>query len=418
MAIFGKIMLFFNILAAGALAYFATQDWAKRQSLTATVLQYHLVVKGLPLETPKAESDPDENPLLPLQVETSGGYQTEYVRTSFLKAHFAGSDGGEIFGKADKPITSQFDELNRVEKKANEILAGLDDAKKLAQLCGSFSTDATSGRPTFIPGWLHILAESYAEREAIRQLARATELPAAVKTAQDLFKKRFDTARAKPDVAFTKKESEELPAKVKAALEAYKAKPDDKDVQIEFYKTLADRPITAPRDEVDQRQQIAHLLFLLDPSAAWQKRVSLVVGLKTYYLAVAEQATRLDRMARTAQRLIEADQAKFDEEYELLKQFAIDRSTSLDLQKVLRANLDVQKAKDQEALTARQAHLKARQDDLAAIKADVNAKLEAQAQVEKKLFEVQQRVGDTLVRNFALEADLDKEETKKLRGGN
>ena len=422
MALFGKILLFFNVLAAGALAYFATQDWAKRQSLTATALQYHLVVKGLPLETPKVEPDANEKPdevLLPLRVETTGGYQTEYVRTSFLKAHFAGADGGATFGGATKPVTSQFDELKRVEDKAAGILTGLDEAKRLAQLCGSYNGDPATARPKFTPGWLHTLAESYEEREAIRRLARSgpEQLGDALKTAEVMFKQKFDTATAKPNTKFSAEEAEKLPAKIKDALDKFKAKPDDKAVQEEFYKTLTDRPNTAPRDDADQKRQIAHLLTLLDPTPEWQKRVALVVGLKQHVGAISEQATRLDQMTRTAQRLIEVDQAKFVEEYEQLKQFALDRSVILDAQKALRINLYEQKTKDEEAVKVRQKQLDDRKTVLAEIKAEVAAKLTAQAEVEKKLFEVQQRVGDTLVRNFELEADLDKEETKKLRGG-
>lgn len=420
MATFGKVLLFFNILAAGALTYLATQDWAKRQSLTATALQYYLTVRGLPLETPVVEADPDENPLLPLRVETSGGYTTEFVRTSFLKTHFAQADGGELLGGATKPVTSQFDELKRVEDKAVGLLTGMDsDAKRLAQLCGKYSGDPATGRPTFTPGWLHTLAESFAEREAVRALARSAPdaVPAAAKTADEMFKKKFAIARTKPDPKFAAKEAEDLPKNTPTILDAFKKDPNDKAVQATFYADLSNRPITAPRDDGDQRRRIAQLLFLLDPSEKWQKRVALVVGLKTYAQAVADQATRLDQMARTAIRLIEVEDIKFVDEYSQMKQFAADRTVILEQQTVIRQNLDDQKVKDEEATKVRKMYLADRQADLAKIKAEVADKLAAQAEVERKLFEVEQRVGETLRRNFELEDKLDAAETQKLGGG-
>lgn len=419
MSVWGYVLLFFNLLAAGGLGYLSTQDWVKRQEVTAVALKYHLVVKGLPTETPKFEVDTDENPMVPLRVETTGGVVTDNVRTSFVKAYFQGADGGPLLGTTGgKPVLSQMDEVERVKLKLKDILSGAgDDGKKLALLCGAYAEDPMAVRAKFTPGWLVALARSFEEREIVEKLARSTEKATAVEAAEKILFGYFETAIAKADP----KRAEAQAATIKAASEKYRASPDDKAAQKELLEALAGKPaaesageIVPPRDESDRRRLVAHLLMFLDPTPEWQKRVVLVVGLRAYSVALSEQTARLTDFIRDLQRIIEADNVAFSAEYVLLRQLAFDRAAMLDVLSQTKVNLESLKANADEAQKQRARQLADREAILAALKADVAKKLTEQADIEGKLFDVQKLVGETLRKNFELEDQLDAAETKKL----
>ena len=60
----------------------------------------------------------------------------------------------------------------------------------------------------------------------------------------------------------------------------------------------------------------------------------------------------------------------------------------------------------------RMVQLNAMKDEIAALTSEINADLKLQADVEKALFEVQKKVGDTLRGNLNLEKDLGNAEGK------
>ena len=55
MTTLGKVLIFLNVLAAAGVAYFATDNWSKRQSMNATGLRYAITLKGLPTEPQAGE---------------------------------------------------------------------------------------------------------------------------------------------------------------------------------------------------------------------------------------------------------------------------------------------------------------------------------------------------------------------------
>ena len=405
MHILGKLLLFVNMLIAGGVIFLATQDWAKRQDVTAMALRYFLVLKGLPLEAPPA-SEPDA---IPFPVETGGGFTVETVRPSLLAAYFQGVDGGGPYASAGTQIITQLDEVKRVQGKIDaQLRAASSDVDRLAMLAGR---DAT------VPGLLTPLAETFEERELIRRLATADpQKPGAIeeaaKKAEDLLKRRFDAVLTKPDP----KAAGVFADKLKDAVDKLRLNPQDKVSQDEFAAVLLDRALIAARDDGDRRRQIAHLLMFLDPTAGWQKRVAMVVGLRTYQKAAAEQVGHLRDIARSTQRQLEMDQASFIEQYELLKNVALERSTLEFQQTQILAELEKQKAADTEALNQRARQLKDRQASLDAIQLQVAAQLASQAKIEKDLFEVQKQVGQTLRANFTLEEDLEKSELSQTGG--
>lgn len=76
------------------------------------------------------------------------------------------------------------------------------------------------------------------------------------------------------------------------------------------------------KDEPERRARLAHLLIHLDPSAAWQKRVLMVVGVKRYARTVAVQAIRLGEMAARVRRLSDDEQNAFVARYAQLQEAA------------------------------------------------------------------------------------------------
>jgi hypothetical protein len=441
MGTLGKILLGVNILAAVGVAYLATQDYARHREVAGTAVQYQVLLAGLPVET-QAGADEDA---IPFPIETPGGTKIETISPERLKLIFQGYDGGSDLGGGG-PVPTQMREVDRVEKAVQARLSAATPAEQLALLCGRLTVDRNTGfvvpDPT-APGWLLRMAESFDERDFIRELSKAApaQVAESAKTAQELLDKRFAAVRAKPnpgaaeaDAAKLKEAGENLRKaadRARQATLAFQGLPPDapnraaveQDVLIargalaEAYgalrRALTDLAHAAPRDEGDRRRRVAHLLMHLDSSAAWQKRVGLVTGLRTYLDAVRQQADRLEAMAATAAQQKVLDQARFSDEYELLKTLAVQQSLLLNRQVETTADLYRQRQQDLEYAKGRYAQLTARQTELAAVRAEVAETLKRQAEVEAALFDLQKRVGEALRTSFELEQKVEAAEQKK-----
>ena len=60
MTIFGKVLIFLNLLAAGAFAYLTTQDWKARQELQWARFRGDMLLEGLPIEGAAVPPRPDD----------------------------------------------------------------------------------------------------------------------------------------------------------------------------------------------------------------------------------------------------------------------------------------------------------------------------------------------------------------------
>jgi hypothetical protein len=429
MGTLGKILLFVNLLVAAGLAGLIARDWAARRDAAALAARHQLTLDGLPVE-----AEPGSGDGVQLRIRTPGGHVVETVRPTLLAAHFQGADGGPAFGGGPPP-RSQLEELQRVEQKVTAQLAAAEPAERLALLCGRFS------QQRFTPGLLAAMAENYDERQMARQLAAASDPETVrrnVEAAETMLRRRFDAIKARPNPQLAAEEAarvKELADAVRAAEERaraanrrYAANPDDPAARQELEAALAGLTqaldaqkehlsglgTTAARDEHDRRKRIAHLLAHLDQDAAWQKRVALVVGLRTYLAAVQDQVTRLRDMAASVQQLMVQDQAAFSEMYEVLKTLASERALLLDRQAALTADLRAQRSRDQEAVRQRVEQLRRREQELASLQAQVAAALERQAGLEQELLALQRQVDDTQRRNFDLEQQLGQAERKAM----
>jgi len=439
MGTLGKILLFVNFLAFAGLLYAATQDYSARTAAASNALRHQLVIVGLPVEAPKGIDGDDES--VPLDISVSGVVPVATARPKLLEDHFAGT-GNEEFAGGKFPKT-QLNEVAEVEKKVFAKLSSLSAKEKLELLCGTYTASRT-GATTFVPGWLTVMAETYAERTAVRQLGepgqfqrQPAKLEANAKLAEEILSKRFealkkvDPRQADADTTAVKESSENLrkvndeakrkydlysrmvadtaadPAARDAAVkEAGDALDKLGDAYAKFQALLGDLNKAACRDEGDRRKRIAHLLMHLSDSAGWQKRVALTVGLRTYLAAISDHVNRFQKMASASETQVVLDQARFADEYELLKTLAVGQSLLLTRQISVRTEHQTQRRNDEESTRLRLQLLEERRKTLAAVEADVQATLAAQREVEQRLLNLQKQVGETLRKNFDLEAKL------------
>jgi hypothetical protein len=404
MSLLGKILLAVNLLAAAGLAYLTLQSWSKRQEVSALALRYQLTLVGMPVDEPKGIT-PDSDSVA-VNIEDAPGHVAETASKKMLTAHF----GGEF------PRT-QLEAVKALQTSLRSNVAGQpNDIDKLRVLCGG-----VNAANVFEPGLLMRFAETFEERQAIRELAyvfdpltgkmRMIANPQQIATnlseGYRRLDRKFETVLNAPNPAAAQADAqkvEDLRAKIAAG---------DKKAEADLTAFLAEGGPSATRDEADRRQRIAQLLMLSDPSAANQKKTVLTVGLRTYALALNEQLGRTEEIVRRVERQIEQDQAKYQDEYELLKQMAVQEDQLLAQQtQVVQGYLD-QAAEDDKHVSVRQTQLANLEKDLAEVTKTVSDLLQAQAGVEKALFEVQKKVGDTLKKNTDLETNLLKAEDRK-----
>lgn len=406
MSTLGKVLLFLNLLAAGGLAYLTVQDWSKRQEIQGVLLRYHLTIQGLPVDTPDKG---DDAKVVAIDIKTTAGITVQQVSKKLLDAQFSGVTGGDTY-KGGGTVVSLLDELNRVEKiVASQVETQEGDIGKLKFLVGSLNKDNH-----FQPGLLVIMAENFEERTAVRSLAYPPPAtPELVKNNLEEARKRLQAKIEALRKAPNPKEMATLAARIATLKDTIAKNPKDDAAKAELAQIGSQGAPPFTRDESDRRRRIALYLLLLDPSAAWQKRVMLVTGLKTYLAALNEQVARVTDIARQTERAIESDQASFERQYDQLTSLATRQDLLVSDQTRLVAGLTEMETLDAASKAARQTQLNDLKTQLAELQKNIAAVLGRQAVAEKAVFELQRKVGDTLQGNLALEGKLDQAEQKK-----
>jgi hypothetical protein len=385
MSTLGKVLLVFNLLLGGGFAYLALQDWKGRQEITAAGLRHVVLLDGLPLGG--KQGDPEAMPTdpeaeVPFVVEGPGAKPTETVSPALLKAYFQNAGGAaDPAGPAlasSEPVPTQLAEVKRVQNLVQTYLEGQADG-------------AARAKAAF--GLLVWQAETLEERQQAQALLAAGK-------GDDLAKKlydRFDRVLKAPDA--------------KAAASALPAA-DDADDAAKAKERLskADEVREITKDEPERRARLAHLLIHLDPSAAWQKRVLMVVGVKRYARTVAVQAIRLGEMAARVRRLSDDEQNAFVARYAQLQEASTRQTQILRDLTDQEVRLQEQERRGADAVKALETQL----DDpttglkaqLAQVKADIEQLLARQTLTENELFRVQRVLADTLADVYAKEKEL------------
>jgi len=265
MTILGKVLLFFNLIAAGAVVYFATQSWTVRQNENYTALKYYLWIQGLPSESapiPPMPADPAEidQTQVPLGSDSDPyrmgrGHSVFSIPYGVLKKHFENADKGPY--SSPNPANSRSGEVKRVrELLENTIESMKTDTERLAFLVGKYAG------LRFEPGLLILLADSFEEREAYRSLIRkpshaedfsAEKVEANAKMARQAFAAKFDAITNPPNAAALAEETTKLQDKFKLVMEAdaeAKVANDRLKAATQAYRTLYE-PLLAKSLEVN-----------------------------------------------------------------------------------------------------------------------------------------------------------------------
>ncbi|HEX4611911.1 MAG TPA: hypothetical protein VH092_27190 [Urbifossiella sp.] len=393
MSTLGKVLLVFNLLVGGGFAYLALQDWKGRQEIAAAGFRHLVLLNGVPLGDQKGDpetmpTDPEAE--IPFVIEGPGGKPTATVGPPLLKAYFAPAAGTMDPGSpplaAADPVPSQLVEVRRVQGVVKTYIEGqADDAKRAL---AAFKL-------------LVYQAETLEERQQAQALLAAGKMD---ELTAGLYA-RFDRVLKAPAKADT------------SALAPPDGNEDEDKTKERLGKAAEVREVT--KDDPERRARLAHLLVHLDPSAAWQKRVMMVVGVKRYIRTVAVQAIRLSEMTARVRRLTDDDQNRFVAEYAQLREIATRRTQDLRDRTELERRLDDQERRDADAVKQLETQL----DDpttglkaqLAQVKNDVSQLLARQTLTERDLFRIEREVADTLADVYQMEARLREVERERYR---
>jgi hypothetical protein len=407
MRLFGILLIVANLLAGGAFVYFATQDWKGRQTINAAGLRHLLLLQGLPLEPAAgASSDPDE---IPFVVELGGGESTKTISKKLLESYFQANTAAAPAAPAASDPTAPARPLTvSLTTGATAVADQIAEVKRVQALIkAELAKDSipTETKIALLKGWLLLQAETPELRNTYLALIAPTDANGAAKGADQV---RADTAKLEEllDARFTavinKPQVSDGPASAADAATADREKLD-KSAAWKAGGTL---------DETERRMRLAHLLVHLDPDPVWQKRVSVVVGLRRYVKAIAAQVGRFKDMIAAVEIHIPGDQATFIKHETQLREQATQSAERARVIAEERAKLVEQKTKDDDAVSRQRTQLKELSDQLAKIKAEVDELLVRQSGIEKQLFEVQRVVGLTLEEVYRLEellTDIERE---------
>ena len=156
MSILGKLLIVFNLLAAGAFAYLTLENYKVRHNLTTQALTRDIALGGLPVEP----SDP------PIKVDSdrvafpyqSGGSQVESIAKKDLVRLLP--PGGDLYGNTEgELIPDQTAEVKRVQKKVFGT-----------SVIPAFDVGNPKPRFDWLRAYLLNLARSGAERDGVLAL--------------------------------------------------------------------------------------------------------------------------------------------------------------------------------------------------------------------------------------------------------
>ena len=114
MSILGKLLIVFNLLAAGAFAYLTLENYKVRHTLTTQALQRDIVLGGFPVEsgTPPSGLSSDR---VPFPYQSQGSHIESIAKKDLVQLL---PKGGDLYGNTEGDlIADQTAEVKRVQKK-------------------------------------------------------------------------------------------------------------------------------------------------------------------------------------------------------------------------------------------------------------------------------------------------------------
>ena len=156
MTIFGKVLIFLNLVAAGAFAYLTIQDWKSRQELQWARFRGDVVVTGLPLEQAAVPPKVDED-YVAFNMWAGGREYTSIPKTRLAEIV---PNGDDTYGGGG-PVATQTAEVTRLKDKF---------VGPSATLIPGLEANAGRDRLNMVTGYLLNLARTGAERDGVRAL--------------------------------------------------------------------------------------------------------------------------------------------------------------------------------------------------------------------------------------------------------
>lgn len=426
----GIVLLFINLLAAGAVAYLATQSWAKKQDQNLAVVKHELTIVGVP-------TDKVGTGVIPTDDKETVKLHGRDVPAKVLRDHFGQVQrGGDYTQMSPNPPLSVVAEVEDMKKQIDTKLSGFapDGPGAVAGLEYLVGTINRTNPNRLDPGILTLLADDVEERITFRAWlteAKKPQIPAAVAVslfalARSALDAKFDLATAKPDpaksTAFEAAKRTARDARDKA-FDTYQKAPKGPgqdallqaylDAQNAYWNAMVQKSTTL--SDSDRRRRAAGLLAVLDTTPVGQKRTALLVGLTDYTAAVLERTQRLTSMPERYERQGESELDTFTLVYkQKLK-------TSTDLDFMLQRQIDITKSfASQERIATAQVQTRTKHRDDAQGRVDdldkkVKAASVAQQALEKEIFELQKLVGARFDELFQLEDQVFQAEKQKAK---
>jgi hypothetical protein len=158
MSTLGKILIVFNLLAAGAFVYFTLENWKARQEVSWAAFQRQQSLDGLGLEKPANPPSADElgDDRVAFEFTMPGNVQYKSINKDRYEKLLP--PGGERFG--GEPVAHQTAEVERLQKK---VIAGLPAA-------GAPPAAGQPNRYQWLHAYLLSLARTGAERDGVNAL--------------------------------------------------------------------------------------------------------------------------------------------------------------------------------------------------------------------------------------------------------
>lgn len=346
-------LMVFNLLLTAAIAlYFGPQSWKIRQELNAGVAKSYLAIKGLPIENDgKFDANASTQPV---SFVGANGHVVTTVSTPFMQGYFNGADG--------QPVNSQKEELERAYSEFTSKLG--EGTEVISNLAGSIND-----RGQYTPGILALMADSFDERQAVKDLIPNLRDNAKVTVSASELKKLLETEYAK---------------------------------------------IGSEANVYTKKMKIAKFLSMLYPqSNTWQKRVILVCGLEQYQNSLAAQTTIMESSNRLVSRLIEQDQNSFETNYFQLRKLSTEFSIAKSAQKTAESGAKIVQSDDDSTLQTLSTRKADREKELGDQKALVTKQLESNAALEKEISETQKKFNKLLESIAEFETKLEEAEKRR-----
>ncbi len=170
MTLFGKILIFLNLLAFGAFAYFASVDWQKHQEWALAAFTHEIKITGLPLDyaDPKPTDINEDQVAFLFRGEQGTAKNPNPINSVYLDRIRKSTltllvpKGNALFGGAEGDVANQMEEIKRVQKVLSDLISKADGA---------------ANRRRSLLQILHNLATTAEERDGLYALLRDLHFP-------------------------------------------------------------------------------------------------------------------------------------------------------------------------------------------------------------------------------------------------